>query len=1694
MAATDKHYRNQKTLNLLFAFSCVAMLLSILWMLVDDYKREYKQVQREFRDVEESVSLNAMLERLPHRKTLDDARDSVTEKRQRLDEKKKDLDSEIRRFNVERAKIYSRYQDAKALFDSRSSYRDQEAEHLGEARTEEQRAIARKHLEERDLELERLKQNRDRAQKDLDDNDAAYASEITSVLKPYEDELNQAEDYLKEIVGEFDRFAKLTAEKKWKTGDSFRNLPIIDGFASPTRITQFVSDELPIDYGGFKYVTRYDRCATCHLGIESATYSRDALNEVARGRTPETAISELIQAVKAAEVKTARDEAKLDNLKDSLNEKLAAVRSTIKDKVGLPKAVAAFSAEVKKAEPLMEPTSYKNVNAALARLVSSADRQERLWTVQEILAERKAAHEKLTFHPDDVPKTLRDVKMTAAQIMQYAAHPRLDLFVESNSTHPMEKFGCTICHAGQGSATDFQNALHMPNDAVQKKSWQAGGADGHKWSRSHDWDFPMMPKRFTESSCLKCHHQVNDLVRQGTKEEAPKLSEGYHLVKENGCFGCHEISGNKGGRSIGPDLRLEPTPPLDWLPIKDQLAAKADTLNPPGTMRKVGPSLRRLSEKVPAPADKNVNDWLLSWIKNPRGFRPDTKMPHFYGQSTNNKEFLAKEFEDRERKYRDQSLYPDAELYSIAYYLQSESTKALAGEDTTKTAVYLDLQAKAKKLEEALTYILKQSAKQGLTVAERMKLSENKRERDKLKKELDALRRRYRDLALMSRPLDIVFLNEMGEQLQEKLDHALESGLSEDEIKETFDTFSSILKKMQTDSVPVAVLKTQKELIDSTGKAVAWSTVPEKPTGDGKALFTEKGCLACHSRTDVVVQVKNPGGEVIADDTSEANFGPELSRIGLKLGADKKNARSWIIQWVLNPNVYHPRTKMPITHLNVDEAAAIADFLLSSNDKWTPQTVNAPSDDTLIELASLSLVKVPAIGRQKASEVLKTGLPKSYTETLPPDADEQLLIEGNQGGRVNTKQLMRYIGKKAISRQGCFACHDVPGFEAAKPIGTGLNDWGKKDPERLAFEDAGAFVKEHFRVAETRDDLSDPREPKPSSAWVSAAGTKAPTIEEFYEKAIDGHQREGFLQLKLAEPRSYDFGRVREWDDRLRMPQFKFARTHRRGKEGAVETVDSYKARRNQESKGEYDAESQFEEARAREAVMTFVLGLIAEPIPLKFVNNPKTDRLAEVRGRQVIEKYNCAGCHEIRPGVYEFKVPESKKADFMTSVEGTPDLKDHVFPDSNAWTGRPSPLAGMYLAHGVSTDDRPTYNQEDKVYRIRLTEALRYTDSKGATRNKPASDTLDIPVEGVVSYWPTYGGDFARLIGPYLKKANQTKFDSRTNQRAALPPPLLREGERVQPQWLFKFLRDPEKIRPMTVLRMPKFNMSDEEARALVEYFAAVDKLNNPDLGLNESFTAVPQKDWSYWQKKNTAYLASGDKDLKKHLDDEREEMPVVWKRALQERIAERNRDVEGLRSLVTDAEKDEAKAKEALKNAKKEDEAAAKAKLTEAETALKTAKGRADDANKELDVLKGELEKGNKSDSFKAFIERWQKEEVYAGDAYRMITDAKSICMTCHSIGNIRIANEQGPNLGTANERLRPRWTNQWIASPNRLITYPTYMPQNFPKGEKPSPHFLYATQRDHAEAARDVLMNLPAIANLDVNRYRLAPKGGK
>ncbi len=192
----------------------------------------------------------------------------------------------------------------------------------------------------------------------------------------------------------------------------------------------------------------------------------------------------------------------------------------------------------------------------------------------------------------------------------FSSHPRLDLYLGSHSPHPVDEFGCTICHDGQGSATSFRWASHTPNALHDATRWRRE----HAWQPTEHWEWPMLPRRFLESRCLQCHHEVTDLEPSDRYPDAPapRLLAGYHLIRENGCFGCHDIDGyDAAGRRIGPDMRLEPS-----------VAAATD--GPPGTLRKAGPSLRDVAQKLtPAMAMDRTAD--------PRLFLPQTRMPRLFG-------------------------------------------------------------------------------------------------------------------------------------------------------------------------------------------------------------------------------------------------------------------------------------------------------------------------------------------------------------------------------------------------------------------------------------------------------------------------------------------------------------------------------------------------------------------------------------------------------------------------------------------------------------------------------------------------------------------------------------------------------------------------------------------------------------------------------------------------------------------------------------------------------------------------------------------------------------------------------------------------------------------------------------------------------------------------------------------------------
>jgi mono/diheme cytochrome c family protein len=108
--------------------------------------------------------------------------------------------------------------------------------------------------------------------------------------------------------------------------------------------------------------------------------------------------------------------------------------------------------------------------------------------------------------------------------MKSASHPFR--FHPDLAPHIPSKFGCTICHGGQGLATDKENAHG------QVAFWQE----------------PLLPKDYIRASCGRCH-------KEGDVPGVPELAEGRRLFETHGCRGCHKLDGV--GGSIGPDLTGE---------------------------------------------------------------------------------------------------------------------------------------------------------------------------------------------------------------------------------------------------------------------------------------------------------------------------------------------------------------------------------------------------------------------------------------------------------------------------------------------------------------------------------------------------------------------------------------------------------------------------------------------------------------------------------------------------------------------------------------------------------------------------------------------------------------------------------------------------------------------------------------------------------------------------------------------------------------------------------------------------------------------------------------------------------------------------------------------------------------------------------------------------------------------------------
>src|SRR6266851_848277 len=168
MAATDQTYRNQKTLDIVFAVSCVLMLISIIWMFAQDYNREFKQVQRKFRDVDEALTERQLLEKLPDIQRVQEAADDREEKAAKLQQIKDENRRATRKLLTEKAQQEADYQSTKADFDSVNSLYNLAVEKRDEAAEPDRRQTLQDAVDRRKKQVEGLDKKLVEAQNRLD--------------------------------------------------------------------------------------------------------------------------------------------------------------------------------------------------------------------------------------------------------------------------------------------------------------------------------------------------------------------------------------------------------------------------------------------------------------------------------------------------------------------------------------------------------------------------------------------------------------------------------------------------------------------------------------------------------------------------------------------------------------------------------------------------------------------------------------------------------------------------------------------------------------------------------------------------------------------------------------------------------------------------------------------------------------------------------------------------------------------------------------------------------------------------------------------------------------------------------------------------------------------------------------------------------------------------------------------------------------------------------------------------------------------------------------------------------------------------------------------------------------------------------------------------------------------------------------
>jgi hypothetical protein len=341
-------------------------------------------------------------------------------------------------------------------------------------------------------------------------------------------------------------------------------------------------------------------------------------------------------------------------------------------------------------------------------------------------------------------------------------------------------------------------------------------------------------------------------------------------------------------------------------------------------------------------------------------------------------------------------------------------------------------------------------------------------------------------------------------------------------------------------------------------------------------------------------------------------------------------------------------------------------------------------------------------------------------------------------------------GAKWIRHFGCAGCHEISGMEEEGRIGTELTQEGSKPIERLDF---ALFTEPaqrgNFEPIKDQEDLARLPEGPAKDPW---------------------YDHKGFFEHKLAEPNVFDQGKIKSETEKLRMPNVHL-------------TKDQI------------------------QALTTFLLGSQETSLPDSYQYKPEDARGDIQRGWWVVTKYNCMGCHQFVPGQTTSLMQQQFYKDNPEQLP--PKLLTEGARVDPEWLRRflsnPSLSTTDTNRNGVRPYLQvrmPTFSFSDNELRIlvRFFQALSQQPMPYIPEQVPTLTAKETDMARSL---------FSSTAAPCLKC--HATGDAAHDQHATAPNFLLAK-ERLKPDWVERWVIDPQAISPGTSMPSGLFRRNNNQ------------------------------------------------------------------------------------------------------------------------------------------------------------------------------------------------------------------------------------------------------------------------------------------